>query len=89
MAEPLYYTIKIWTTQPHVYKHPEQFTSFEAASTAKEELDHQLREDTILVLKDPDRGLDLTINTNQIVSIKVMAIFDNEEQEGRPPLSRR
>lgn len=91
--KPLYWVIKIWTTnQTNKFKHPKKFDTFNEASQFKQSLDRSLQEDNILVLIDSEKHLDLSINVNQIVTMKVAAVYDqgdDDERDDRLPAQSR
>lgn len=82
--KPLCWIIKIWTTNmTKQFKHPKRFDSFDEASQFKQTLDRSLQEDNVLVLLDSEKHLDLSINVNQIVTMKVAAVYDQGEEDDR------
>src|SRR5258706_16441383 len=90
VRQPMCWIIKIWTTGEPGFKHPSQFKTFDEAVAAKKALDEQLQEDNIIRLYDEEKSLDLTINTNQVVSMKVCAVYEHRnEDEDRQDRSER
>lgn len=81
LRQPQHWIIKIRTAQERDFKHPLKFVTFDEAATFKESLDKQLREETILTLFDKEKLLDISINTNQIVSMKVSAVYEHGDED--------
>lgn len=90
IKQPLHWVIKIWTTQgDKVFKHPVQYKTFEDAAKGKEALDTQLQNENTIRLYDRDKLLDLTINANQIISMKVSGVYEHtDEDDDRNPRGR-